>query len=181
MARDLPTVGGVRRSGGGPKAGHSMRLHGRAFPAAAVAAFLEGASDQGGRYFAVCSPIHWKAVKGRLSAQTAPCLFLDSRGIARRMAAGDAGRLDALLNEVEALVLASRGQSGARLHVFTDVASRLRRKGLEEEALRAEERLDALCRRHDVSVLCVYPVDEDDPRQRDYHQMMVLHDRVLTG
>lgn len=170
-----------RRRAGGAKAAHSLRLHGRRFPASAVASFLEEGIDDGGRYFAACSPGHWKAVKEHLPKETAPCLFLDSRGIARRAAAGNSGAVDALLTEVEAVVLASRGQDKAGLRVFTDIGSRLRRKGLEKEALQAEERLDELCRAHDVSVLCVYPVDEGDPRQRDYHQAMILHDRVLTG
>ena len=184
LAADLPPVDRRRRAAGASAsnpASHSLRLHGRPFPAEAVAAFLEAGADRGARYFAVCSPAHWTAVKGHLADETAPCLFLDSRGVARRMAAGKAEALDALLAKVEALVLASRDQSRTGLRVFTDLGSRLRRAGLEEEALRAEEALDDLVRRHDVTVLCAYPVDERDPRRRDYHQAMVMHDRVLTG
>ena len=180
LAAELPAG---RRSGGGkPLAtcSHSLRLHGRTFPAQAVAAFLEGGPARGGRYFAACSPSHWERVRERLSDATAPCLFLDSRGIARRAAAGKTDALRGLLAKVEALVEASRGQSGASLRIFTDLGSRLRRAGLDHEALWAEEALEELCRRHQLAILCVYPVDDQDPRQRDYHEAMVLHDRVLT-
>lgn len=180
LAAELPAVDRRRRAGGAPTASHSLRLHGRRFPADAVAAFLEAGTEEGARYFAVCSPSHWTAVKAKLTGKDAPCLFLDSRGVARKMAAGKPAALDELLRKVDALVQASRGQSATRLRVFTDLGSRLRRAGLDEEALRAEEALDGLCRRHDLSILCVYPVQADDPRQRDYHQAMILHDRVLT-
>jgi hypothetical protein len=184
MAADLPNADRRRRAPGASAAdasSHSLRLHGRRFPAEAVAAFLEAGTDEGARYFAVCSPAHWKAVQGHLASETAPCIFLDSRGVARRIAAGKEDALDALMAEVEALVLASRGQSRTNLRVFTDLGSRLRRAGVEKEALRAEEALDDLASRHGLTVLCAYPVDERDPRRRDYHQAMVRHDRVLTG
>lgn len=181
MAEHPPAAGRRHHPGGGRAFTHSLRLHGRAFPSAAVAAFLEGGDARGGRYFAACSPAHWKVVREHLSDATAPCLFLDSRGVARRAAAGKAEALVGLLGKVEALLEASRGQSQASLRMFTDLGSRLRRAGLEREALRTEEALDDLCSRHGISVLCVYPVDEADPRKRDYHQAMVLHDRVLTG
>lgn len=181
LAAELPKVDRRRRAGGARAAGHTLRLHRRPFPAADVAAFLEGGRGPDAGYFAVCSSSHWKAVRRNLAAGSAPCLFLDSLRAAKALAGGRAGSLDRLLARVEAIVLAGGGQGMASLRLFTDLGSRLRREGLDQEALRAEEALDDLCRRHGVTILCVYPVDDQDPRQRDYHQAMILHDRVLTA
>jgi hypothetical protein len=138
--------------------GHVVNFYGGPFPTETVAGFVRQGLDAGEIAILIATPEHVAAVDRTLGDQKGRVLYLDAdETLAKFMVAGHPDRLR-FLDTVGDLVGQAAQVGNGQVRAFGEMVVRLCEKGQPEAAHELELLWNELGGRHDLKLLCAYPV-----------------------
>lgn len=151
---------------GGRQTGHVVNFYGGPFPAETVAGFVREGLQAGEIAILIATPAHVAAVDRLLGDQKGRVLYLDAdETLAKFMAPSGPDRLR-FLDTVGDLVGQAAQAGNGQVRAFGEMVVRLCERGEPEAAHKLELLWNEVGQRHDLKLLCAYPVRSMGGRNR---------------
>jgi hypothetical protein len=148
---------------GDQSAGHVVQFYTGAYPADAIAAFVQEGIDAGEVALVIATPGHVRAIDRRLQGR-GRVLYVDAdEALARFMVHGRPDRLR-FLDTVGDLVQQAAEHGNGVARAFGEMVVLLCDRGEPDAALELEALWNELTARHRVKLLCSYPLDTVEGR-----------------
>lgn len=150
----------------GQNAGHVVQFYTGPYPTAAIAAFLQEGIDAGEVALVIATAAHVRAIDHRLRGR-GRVLYLDADETLERFLVN--GRPDRLrfLDTLGDLV-AQAAERGGAVRAFGEMVVLLCERGEAEAAVELEALWNEVATRHRVKLLCSYPLDVVEGRNRGH-------------
>lgn len=137
--------------------GHIVQFYGGAFPTAEVATFLLEGIEAGEVCIVIAEPGHITAIDRKLD-RPGKCIYLDAEETLAKFMVG--GRPDRVrfMDTVGDLVAEAAQAGGGRVRAFGEMVVLLCERGDPEAAHQLEAMWNELGKRHQLRLLCSYPI-----------------------
>jgi len=146
--------------------GHVVQFYGGAFPAATVGRFVQEGLAAGEVAIVIATPQHIQAVQGHLAGM-GRSIFLDAQEAMDGFMVDGAPDRTRFFDTVGDLVAQAAQLGNGSVRAFGEMVVLLCRDGKPEAARQLEELWNELCRRHDLKLLCSYPLSALGGRNRN--------------
>jgi hypothetical protein len=157
---------------GTPKSGHVVNFYGGPFPADTVAGFVREGLEAGEIAIVIATPAHVSAVDQLLGDRKGRVLYLDAdETLAKFMVSGRPDRLR-FLDTVGDLVGQAAHAGNGQVRAFGEMVVRLCERGEPEAAHELEKLWNEVGDRHQLKLLCAYPIKAVSGANRTYQRRL---------
>lgn len=147
--------------------GHIVQFYTGAYPSEAIARFVQEGIDAGEVAVVVATAAHVRAIDGRLEGR-GRVIYLDAdETLAKFMVDGRPDRLR-FLDTVGDVVQQAAEHGNGSVRAFGEMVVLLCERGEPDAAVLLESLWNELARRHRVKLLCSYPLDVVEGRNRGH-------------